>query len=71
MSLAEFAPWHLETARAWLGQRERFAHAWLIHGTAGIGKLDFAAAAAASLLCEAPREGLACGACPACAWVAA
>ncbi|MFU1933694.1 DNA polymerase III subunit delta', partial [Bordetella avium] len=69
MSLAQFAPWHLETARAWLGQRERFAHAWLIHGSAGIGKLDFAAAAAASLLCESPRAGLACGACPACAWV--
>lgn len=70
MSLAEFAPWHLEAARQWLSQRERFAHAWLIHGAAGIGKLDFAAAAAASLLCESPRQGLACGACVACTWVA-
>lgn len=69
MSLAQFAPWHLERAQSWLAQRERFAHAWLIHGAAGIGKLDFAAAAAASLLCESPRQGLACGACPACAWV--
>lgn len=69
MSLAQFLPWHEATARAWLGRRERFAHAWLIHGAAGIGKLDFAAAAAASLLCESPRDGLACGACIACGWV--
>ncbi|ANN72460.1 DNA polymerase III subunit delta' [Bordetella bronchialis] len=70
MSLAQFLPWQSDTARAWLGQRERFAHAWLIHGLAGIGKLQFAAAAAASLLCESPRQGLACGECAACAWVA-
>lgn len=66
-----FLPWQLDSARAWLAQRERFAHAWLVHGLAGIGKVRFASAAAASLLCEAPREGLACGACPACTWVAA
>jgi len=71
MSLAAFLPWHLETAHAWLGQRERFAHAWLIHGVAGIGKLQFAAAAAASLLCESPEQGVACGRCAACAWVSA
>ena len=63
-----FLPWQAEPARAWLAQRERFAHAWLIHGLAGIGKVNFAVAAAASLLCESPREGLACGACPACLW---
>ncbi|OZI19029.1 DNA polymerase III subunit delta' [Bordetella genomosp. 9] len=70
MSLAQFLPWQTDAARAWLAQRERFAHAWLIHGLAGIGKLQFAAAAAASLLCESPRQGLACGACAACGWVA-
>src|SRR5690606_36678773 len=69
-ALPGFLPWQLDQARAWLGRRERFAHAWLIHGLAGIGKVRFAAAAAASLLCEAPRDGLACGACPACTWVA-
>jgi len=63
-----FLPWHLDTARAWLDQRERFAHAWLLHGEAGIGKLDFAIAAAASLLCEMPQNGLACGHCIACGW---
>ena len=65
-----FLPWHLDTARAWLAQRERFAHAWLLHGEAGIGKLDFAIAAAASLLCETPKDGLACGHCIACGWFA-
>ncbi len=70
MSLAQFLPWQTETARGWLAQRDRFAHAWLIHGLAGIGKLQFASAAAASLLCESPRQGLACGECAACAWVA-
>jgi len=68
--LPRFLPWHADTARHWLGQRERFAHAWLIHGLAGIGKVEFALAAAASLLCESPHAGLACGTCAACTWFA-
>lgn len=67
---AAFPPWHAATAQAWLQDRERFAHAWLIHGLAGIGKRQFAWAAAASLLCEMPRQGLACGQCVACRWFA-
>ncbi|CAP42845.1 DNA polymerase III subunit delta' [Bordetella petrii] len=67
---AAFLPWQQDIARSWLAERERFAHAWLVHGVAGIGKLQFASAAAASLLCESPRDHLACGQCPACAWVA-
>jgi len=70
MSLPRFLPWQEDTAKTWLAQHERFAHAWLIHGLAGIGKTQFAQAAAASLLCEAPQAGLACGVCPACTWVA-
>jgi DNA polymerase-3 subunit delta' len=65
-----FLPWHTDVAREWLSNKERFAHAWLIHGLAGIGKREFAFAAAASLLCEVPNHGLACGQCPACGWVA-
>uniref|UniRef100_UPI00333E51F6 DNA polymerase III subunit delta' n=1 Tax=Castellaniella defragrans TaxID=75697 RepID=UPI00333E51F6 len=65
-----FLPWQVETARAWLAERERFAHAWLIHGLRGIGQAEFALAGAAALLCEAPVDGLACGACQACGWVA-
>lgn len=69
MSVAAFLPWHQQIAEQWLGNRERFAHAWLIHGLAGIGKKEFALAAAASLLCEEPVKGMACGKCLACGWV--
>jgi len=67
---ATFLPWQQSLAQSWLAQQERFAHAWLIHGMAGIGKTRFALAAAASLLCEDPQHGLACGHCQACRWVA-
>jgi len=67
---ATFLPWQRSLAQRWLAQQDRFAHAWLIHGIAGIGKTRFALAAAASLLCEDPRDGLACGQCQACRWVA-
>lgn len=67
----EFLPWQRDTASAWLEHRERFAHAWLIHGMPGIGKQHFALAAAASLLCETPVKGLACGSCQACQWLTA
>ena len=64
-----FLPWHADIARQWLAARERFAHAWLIHGVAGIGKVRFARAAAAALLCETPQAHLACGRCAACQWL--
>lgn len=70
-SFLQFLPWQRSLASSWLEHRERFAHAWLIHGTPGIGKQHFALAAAASLLCEAPQKGLACGQCQACHWYAA
>ncbi len=69
MHPAEFLPWHRALAQQWLGNRERFAHAWLVHGLAGIGKREFAWAAAAALLCEAPVNAMACGQCLACGWV--
>lgn len=62
-------PWHTALASHWLNHRERFAHAWLIHGMPGIGKTQFALAAAAALLCESPKDGLACGQCLACGWI--
>ncbi|WP_291768666.1 DNA polymerase III subunit delta' [Castellaniella sp.] len=70
-SAAGFFPWQVPLAQRWLGQRDRFAHAWLIQGAPGIGQLEFAQAGAASLLCETPENGLACGRCQACRWVAA
>ncbi|MGP1677555.1 MAG: DNA polymerase III subunit delta', partial [Burkholderiales bacterium] len=46
-------------------------HALLFHGRPGIGKLHLAQVLAQSLLCEnRAQEGLACGACAACAWFA-
>jgi DNA polymerase-3 subunit delta' len=51
---------------------ERLPHALLLHGRRGIGKLHFAQVFAQSLLCEKQQaDGLACGACAACAWYAA
>jgi len=67
--LLPFLPWQQDIAKTWLGQRDRFAHAWLIHGLAGIGKRQFALAAAASLLCESPQGGMACMHCAACQWL--
>lgn len=69
-AIPRFLPWQQRIAAQWLGRRERFSHAWLVHGLAGIGKRQFILAAAASLLCESPDAGLACGRCAACAWVA-
>ncbi|WP_066456892.1 DNA polymerase III subunit delta' [Castellaniella caeni] len=71
MSALDFLPWQRDPARRWLAARDRFAHAWLIHGLPGIGQQEFALAGAASLLCESPRQGLACGECQACRWVLA
>ncbi|MFA7669273.1 MAG: DNA polymerase III subunit delta' [Burkholderiaceae bacterium] len=68
--LARFLPWQQAIAAEWLDDGERFSHAWLIHGLAGIGKRSFALAAAAVLLCEQPSAGMACGVCQACRWVA-
>ena len=69
MSFDAFLPWHTDVAKAWLKDQDRFAHAWLIHGLAGIGKREFSFAAARSLLCENPVDGMACGQCVACGWV--
>lgn len=61
-------PWH----RAWLAEhrvtvRERH-HGWLVVGREGDGLAQAGLALAASLLCEAPVEGAACGECPSCRW---
>jgi DNA polymerase III subunit delta' len=62
-------PWHRPDFERLLAGRARLAHALLLHGPRGIGKLEFARALALALLCEEPtREGYACTRCPACAW---
>jgi DNA polymerase-3 subunit delta' len=62
-------PWHREALTRLLALRERMPHALLVHGRAGIGKVEFARALAASVLYESPREGLACGQCASCHWL--
>ena len=49
----------------------RVPHALLFSGLTGIGKRKLAAATAAALLCLAPKDGLACGACESCRRMAA
>ena len=61
-------PWHGEVLARLLADRGRMPHALLIHGAPGIGKVEFARAIGAGMLCEAPRNGLACGQCPSCHW---
>lgn len=71
LTQVEFYPWQQPLAKQWLSQSERFAHAWLIYGLTGIGKVQFAKAGAASLLCEQPTQSLACGQCTSCQWILA
>jgi len=62
------AAWLAETLRA----RDRAHHALLVTGPAGLGKKILALNLAQALLCESPRpDGLACGKCAGCAYVAA
>jgi len=61
-------PWHRDALTRLLADRARLPHALLIHGAPGIGKVEFARAMAAGVLCESAREGLACGQCPSCHW---
>ena len=61
-------PWHRPALERLLADRARMPHALLVHGPEGIGKQEFARALANGMLCESPRDGLACGACSACHW---
>lgn len=62
--MAEY-PWQAGLWRQ-LSGRERHAHAYLLHGPAGIGKRALAERLAAMLLCSAPSAEGACGRCKAC-----
>jgi DNA polymerase-3 subunit delta' len=68
----ELLPWQRTAATEALTARASWPHALLISGPRGIGKRTLALNFARSLLCEAPRtDGLACGACASCRYVAA
>lgn len=68
--MAEAYPWQ---AGLWqqLSGRARHAHAYLLHGPAGIGKRALADTLVAFLLCQHPEGGRACARCKACQLLAA
>lgn len=51
--------------------QRRLPHALLLSGAEGIGKERFAKAFSARLLCQSPRDGVACGQCKNCSLLAA
>lgn len=64
--------WHENLWQELISRKLGFPHALLLHGQAGTGKRDFAEMLAHAMLCESPAEnGLPCGCCAACAWLAA
>src|ERR1700710_3269854 len=62
-------PWQTDDWTRLEQLRASWPHALLLHGRAGIGKLQFAQHLAQSLLCETPTETREpCGKCVACRW---
>ncbi len=71
-SWPEFFPWQQDAARTALAARATWPHALLVDGPRGLGKRTLALNFARALLCESPRgDGIACGACAGCHYVAA
>ncbi|MDP2432527.1 MAG: DNA polymerase III subunit delta' [Pseudomonadota bacterium] len=61
-------PWNARLFRQLTADPEHMPHALLLHGPAGVGKLDLAIAMARWALCQRPTEDGACGVCDACNW---
>ncbi|EUJ10412.1 DNA polymerase III, delta prime subunit [Methylophilaceae bacterium 11] len=61
-------PWQQPIWQRIHQQKDRLSHALLLHGRAGVGKLDFAQHLSQSLLCAMPKNGEACDVCPQCTW---
>lgn len=68
--MADVLPWQADLWRSLAGRRQH-AHAYLLHGPAGIGKRQLAEQLMAGLLCQQPNAGLACGSCRGCHLLAA
>ena len=63
--MAEAYPWQ-DALWQQLAGRKQHAHAYLLHGPAGIGKRALAERLMASLLCQRPKAQDACGECKSC-----
>ncbi len=71
MHLAEgVLPWQADLWHS-LAARQQHAHAYLLHGPAGIGKRALADQLMALLLCQRPSAHRACGSCKGCLLLAA
>ncbi|MCC8341219.1 DNA polymerase III subunit delta' [Pseudomonas stutzeri] len=68
--MTDVLPWQVDLWRQLAG-RAQHAHAYLLHGPAGIGKRLLAEQLMALLLCQRPVEARACGKCKACQLLAA
>ncbi len=68
--MADVLPWQLDLWRQLAG-RAQHAHAYLLHGPAGIGKRLLADQLMALLLCQRPVDARACGECKSCQLLAA
>ncbi|WP_462378989.1 DNA polymerase III subunit delta' [Pseudomonas sp. Marseille-QA0892] len=68
--MPDLLPWQAATWAS-LASRERHAHAYLLHGPAGIGKRLFADRLMALLLCHSPADRQPCGQCKSCHLIAA
>jgi DNA polymerase-3 subunit delta' len=69
---AELLPWQAAAAREMLSARAAWPHALLLDGPRGVGKRALALNFARGLLCETPgADGIACGTCASCHYVAA
>jgi len=65
-------PWQADAAHEMLSTRAAWPHALLLDGPRGLGKRTLALNLARGLLCETPGpNGIACGACASCHYVAA
>lgn len=68
--MADIYPWQ-QALWQQLSSRSQHAHAYLLHGPAGIGKRVLAENLVHFLLCQRPVAGRACGQCKACQLLAA
>ena len=71
-SFPDLLPWQMAAAHELLSARVAWPHALMLDGPRGIGKRALALNLARGLLCETPAaDGIACGTCASCHYVAA